>query len=207
MLRLRCLAVAALLLAGLSGTPVAAQEVGVVRSDILVLDPERLFEETRLGARMVAEHQAAREKMAARNRKLEAELEAEEKRLTELRAETSPEEFRELADAFDAKVQEIRRDSDRRVRDLERDRERLPLDFLRRVEPVLIEVMRETGSVVVLDARTVLFRAEKIDITGVAIARIDKEIGAGEDEGEADPASESAPKAPPEPAPEAQTGD
>ena len=102
-----------------------------MQSDILVLDPERLFEETRLGKRMLADHQAEREELAARNRKLEAELEAEEKRLTELRDETSPEEFRDMADAFDAKVQKIRRDSERRVRDLERERERLPLMFLR----------------------------------------------------------------------------
>ena len=101
------------------------------------------------------------------------ELEAEEKRLTELRAETSPEEFRDMADAFDAKVQEIRRDSERRVVDLERDRERLPIQFLRAVEPVLSEVMREAGGTVVLDARTVLFRTDAVDVTETAIARID----------------------------------
>lgn len=177
---LRGFAVAALALICLAGQPAGAQDVGVARSDIVVVDPERLFEETLLGQRMAADHRAAREKLAARNRKLEAELEAEEKRLTELRAETSPEEFRDMADAFDAKVQEIRRDSDRRVRDLERDRERMPLMFLRRVEPVLLNLMRETGSKVMLDARTVLFRAEVIDITGVAIKRIDEEIGEGQ---------------------------
>lgn len=177
---LRGVAIAALALICLAGQPVGAQDVGVVRSDILVLDPERLFEETRLGQRLAADHRAEREKLAAHNRRLEAELEAEEERLTELRAQTPPGEFRDMADAFDAKVQEIRRDSDRRVRDLERDRERLPLMFLRRVEPVLLELMRDAGGTVVLDARTVLFRAEVIDITDVAIERIDEEIGEGQ---------------------------
>lgn len=174
---LRGLAVAAVALICL-GTPQArAQDVGIVQNDIIVLDPERLFEQTELGKRMVADHQAEREKLAARNRKLEAELEAEEKRLTEMRAETSPEEFRDLADAFDAKVQEIRRDSERRVVDLERDRDRLPLQFLRAVEPIVTEVMREAGGVVVLDARTVLFRAESIDVTDTVIRRIDRTLG------------------------------
>ncbi|WP_397543157.1 OmpH family outer membrane protein [Roseovarius salis] len=160
--------------------PIAmAQGIGVVQSEILVLDPERLFEETRLGKRMLAEHQEKREQLAARNRKLEAELEAEEKRLTEQRDETSPEEFRDLADAFDSKVQQIRRDSERRARDLERERERLPLAFLRSVEPVLTEVMQKAGGVVVLDARTVLFRADVVDVTDAAIARIDEVIGKG----------------------------
>ncbi len=179
MTRLRGPLRAALWALCLGAAPLHAQDVGVVQSDILVLDPEQLFEATRLGQRMVADHQAEREKLAARNRKLEAELEAEEKRLTELREETSPEEFREMADAFDAKVQEIRRDSERRVLDLERDRERLPLVFLRTVEPVLSDIMRDTGAEVVLDGRTVLFRSEAVDVTGMAIARIDRAIGDG----------------------------
>ena len=175
---LRGLAVAALALTCLGPPQAGAQDLGIIQNDILVLDPERLFEQTELGQRMAADHQAEREKLAARNRRLEAELEAEEKRLTELRAETSPEEFREMADAFDAKVQEIRRDSERRVVDLERDRERLPIQFLRAVEPVLSEVMREAGGAVVLDARTVLFRLDAVDVTETAITRIDKVIGA-----------------------------
>lgn len=179
MTRLRGPLCAALWALCLGAAPLEAQDVGVVQSDILVLDPERLFEETRLGQRMVADHQAEREKLAARNRRLEAELEAEEKRLTALREETSPEEFREMADAFDAKVQNIRRDSERRVLDLERDRERLPLVFLRTVEPVLSEIMRDTGAEVVLDGRTVLYRSEAVDVTGMAVSRIDRTIGEG----------------------------
>lgn len=171
--------------------PAMAQDVGIVQSEILVIDPERLFEMTELGKRMTAAHQAEREQLAARNRKLETELEREEQRLTDIRSETSPEEFREMADAFDARVQEIRRDSERRVRDLERDRERLPSNFLRTVEPVILDVMREAGGVVVLDARTVLYRAEVIDITEAAAARIDETIGAGPA-----PASESTPETP-----------
>lgn len=187
---LRGLAVAAFALACLGPPQARAQELGIIQNDILVLDPERLFERTRLGQRMVADHQAEREKLAARNRRLEAELEAEEKRLTELRAETSPEEFRDMADAFDAKVQEIRRDSERRVVDLERDRERLPIQFLRAVEPVLSEVMREAGGTVVLDARTVLFRLDAVDVTDTAVTRIDQALGERLPDPDADPAAQ-----------------
>lgn len=153
--------------------PSIAQDVGVVQSEILVVDPERLFSQTRLGQSFVAQLQLERDELIARNRRIEAELEAEEQALTEKRDETSPEEFREMADAFDAKVQEIRRESERRVRDLERNRERAPVDFMREVEPVLVDIMRAAGGVVVMDARNVLLRADVIDITDVAIARID----------------------------------
>jgi len=180
-----------------------AQELGVAQSELLVIDPERLFEETMLGGRMMAEHQAEREELAARNRKLEAELEAEEQHLTALRAETAPEAFREMADAFDARVQEIRRDSDRRARDLELERERLPILFLRRVEPLLVDVMRAAGGVVLLDARTVLLRADAIDVTDTAIDRIDRSIGDGsasreDDQIPPEPGAPETPKAPAE---------
>ena len=150
-----------------------AQTVGVIQSEILVINPERLFEETRLGQKMAREVQAERDKLIALNEKLTSELEAEEKTLTELRAETSPEEFREMADAFDLKVQQIRRDSERRVSDLERARDRAPVAFMLQVEPVLVEVMRDAGGVVILDHRSVLLRADFIDITDLAISRID----------------------------------
>ena len=182
---LRGLVIAAL--AGIVGaaplSPARAQNVGIVQSDILVVDPERLFELTELGRAMAAEHQAAREDLAARNRKLESELEAEERRLTELRATTDPEEFSRMADAFDMRVQELRSDSERRVRDLERDREEMPLVFLRRVEPVLLDVMRDARAEVILNARTVLYRTGSVDITEVAAQRIDAAVGTGTDAG------------------------
>nr|WP_246175975.1 OmpH family outer membrane protein [Roseovarius bejariae] len=182
-----------LVAAGLAGVlgvapapAVLAQDVGVVQSEILVLDPERLFAETLLGQRMLEEFQAAREAMSTRNRELEAELEAEEKSLTEKRATLSPEAFRELADHFDTKVQRIRRESDRAVRNLERRRELLPVQFMRMVEPVLVGLMEDTGGAVIMDARSVLLRADAVDVTDLAATRIDAEIGEGPEAPQAD---------------------
>ncbi len=169
-------------LSGFVGSSAVAQSSGVVQSDILVLDPERLFADTQLGQRINREYLAEREKLIARNRKIEAELEAEELSLTELRAEKTPDEFRDLADAFDAKVQEIRRESERAVRDLERSRDSAPLMFMRMVEPVLVQVMRDSGGEIILDVRSVLLRADVVDITAVAIARVDAEIGDGSEQ-------------------------
>ena len=165
---------------GLAPAPgVQAQDIGVVQSEILVLDPERLFSQTQLGERMTAEYQAAREALSQRNRRLEAELEAEEQDLTEQRETLSPQAFRDLADEFDAKVQRIRRESDTAVRNLERRWELAPVSFMRQVEPVLVEVMKDAGGVVILDARSVLLRADVVDITDLATTRINAEIGKG----------------------------
>ena len=170
---------AVVLLTGVTPGAAAAQDVGVVQSEILVLDPDRLFTETLFGKRLNAEYLVKREALIARNRKLEGELEAEEQALTDMRAEKSPEEFKMLADAFDAKVQDIRRDSDRAVRDLELGRERAPVIFMRAVEPVLGQLMQDAGGSVVLDLRSVLLRTNVIDITELAISRIDQQVGEG----------------------------
>jgi len=156
-----------------------AQDVGIVQSQILVLDPGELFDRSKLGQAMAAELEAQREALIARNRDLETRLEAEEKALTVQRDATSPEEFRDMADAFDEKVQEIRRESDARVRQWERNRERAPVDFMRRAEPVLVALMREAGGLVVLDRRNVLLQADVIDITDTAVERIDAALGDG----------------------------
>lgn len=173
-----------------------AQDVGVVQNEIVLIDPEQLFEQTRLGRSIAQRIQQERETLIALNRKLEAELEAEEKDLTAQRQQSSPDEFRALADAFDEKVQQIRRDSERRARDLERRRERAPRDFLRQVEPILIDLMRDAGAVVVLDQRSVLLSADIVDMTDLAILRIDaafRSNGATDPE-TAEPPGEEAPE-------------
>lgn len=164
---------------GIGPRAVMAQDVGVLRSEVLVIDPERLFEDSAMGQKMLADHQAARETLAADNEKLVAELEAEEQRLTDIRAQTSPDEFRDMADAFDERVQQIRADSERRVRDLERARDRLPAQFLGRVDQIILELMRTSGGVVLLDQRSVILSADAVDITDRAIARIDEVFGDG----------------------------
>lgn len=162
---------------GLTGAPVSAQSMGVVQSDVLVVNPDRLFAETRLGQRMTQDLQAERDALIALNRELEQQLEAEEQALTELRAETSPEAFRDMADAFDQKVQQIRQDSDRRARDLERSRAQAPVTFMRLIEPVLSEIMRDAEAAVILDSRATLLSVEAVDITALAISRVDATIG------------------------------
>lgn len=168
-----------IVLTGWMAGSVIAQDVGVVQSEILVLDPDRLFAETKLGKRINADFLAELDKLSELNNSIASELEAEEKALTALRSEKTADEFRILADEFDTKVKEIRRERDRKLRDLERNRERAPGLFMRTVQPVLVQLMREAGGAVVMDIRSVLLRADVIDITDVAISRVDASIGDG----------------------------
>ncbi|WP_162497342.1 OmpH family outer membrane protein [Roseovarius dicentrarchi] len=164
-----------------AGGAVQAQEIGTVQSAILTLDPDRLFTGTLVGQRLIAQYEAERDRLIASNRELEAELRAEEQALTDARADMTPKQFRTMADAFDAKVRSIRQENERKARDLERGREIAPLSLMRMAEPVLVQVMRERGGSLILDNRQVLLRADAIDITDLAIARVDAAVGDGSD--------------------------
>jgi Skp family chaperone for outer membrane proteins len=150
-----------------------------VQSDILVIDIERLLAETAYGRRLQALIEAERDALIARNERVASELEAEEQALTELRATTPAEEFRQMADAFDTKVTQLRRESERLSRELERQRDLAPVQFMRVVQPVLGELLNEADAVALLDVRSVILRADVVDVTDIAISRIDARIGDG----------------------------
>lgn len=168
---MRCAgAIIALLIA--IGTGATAQDQNVTISPILTIDQERLFAETRLGLRSARAIEDEAEALAEENRRIEEELRAEELSLTQRRAETTPEEFAELADAFDQKVQRIRAEQDAKVRAIAQMQEEARQSFLVEVGDILSGLVRERGAVVILDRRDVFLSADIIDITDEAIARI-----------------------------------
>lgn len=173
------LALLVAVLAGAVAAPPRAQQLGVVQSDVLVIDIERLLSRTEYGQRLQAGIEAARDELIARNERLAIELEAEEQALTEKRATTPPDTFREMADAFDTKVTRLRRESDELSRDLERRRDLAPVQFMRVVQPVLSELLDEADAVALLDMRSVILSADVADVTDLAVSRIDARIGAG----------------------------
>lgn len=174
-----------LVMAGLLAgpTPAPAQDFGRVLSPILTLDRDRLFAGTLYGQRVNSELEAASSAMAAETRKIEAALEAEEKALTEKRATMEPAAFRELASAFDDKVQALRAERAAAESDLTKQIDDAKLAFFNRIGPVLGQLVRERGAVLIIDRRAVLLAATDIDVTDDAIQRIDAVLGDGGDLG------------------------
>lgn len=173
------------LLAAVAGVGPAVAQTGQpplsmgIGPPVLTIDQERMFADSAFGQRVAETVQEASLALAAENRALEAELMAEELALTERRASLTPEEFRELADSFDARVETIRRTQERRgeaivaLRDSERQR------FFEAALPILAQLVAESGAVAVLDLRMVLLAIDEADVTDRAIARIDARIGDG----------------------------
>ncbi|KEJ94803.1 OmpH family outer membrane protein [Pseudosulfitobacter pseudonitzschiae] len=169
----------------LAGSFVAAQEPpaptapSVMQSPILTVDTDRLYSQSAFGLRVAKEIEERGADLAAENRKIEAELTAEEQDLTDKRAKMDAEAFRSLADAFDEKVQSTRRAQEAKGRELSQLLEKEQIAFLNAAAPVLETLMRESGAAVILERRSVFLSANVIDITDAAIARIDAALGDG----------------------------
>lgn len=165
--------------------PVPAQQdgglsnLGVVQSLILTVAPDALYAQSDFGQRIVREIEADSVEIAAENRRIEAELTAEERELTELRDSLAPADFRARAEAFDEKVQRLRREQDEKARAVGQRSDDARRALLTAAQPILLQLMIESGAVAVLDRRSVLLSVESVDITDEAIQRVNAEFGAG----------------------------
>lgn len=139
---------------------------------VLVINMDRLDEETRAGISVQALFEQEIESLSVENERIFAELTKEERQLTQDRATLDAETFRDLADAFDEKVQKIRLDQDEKLRLLQARREEARQDLLRDYNVIILEIVRERGALVLLDRRQVILSADTIDITDEAIGRI-----------------------------------
>jgi Skp family chaperone for outer membrane proteins len=151
--------------------PPQALPLGQPVSTILTLDQERL-EASGIFGRVSEEINRRTQVLFEENRRIEAELVAEELELTERRATLSPEAFRALADAFDVKVQRLRNEQDAKLAELQRINDEERQNFLRQVLPIIEAVRRERGALIVLERRIALASVDAIDITDEVVARI-----------------------------------
>ncbi len=157
----------------------AQAPLGTVQTDFVLIDQDRLYAESAFGQRVVSELQAESEALVAENRRIEDALIAEEQSITERRATLSPEEFRALADEFDARVSGIRTAQERKARSLTSRDDQEQRRFFNASIPILAQLMQQYGAVAVLDRRSVFLSDDRIDITDEAIAAIDAAIGDG----------------------------
>jgi len=180
-----CLAGVALAITVANGTAAqqadAGQEASALRSPVLLIDPERLFQESLFGQRVLNELRTESEALAAENRRIEADLTEEERSLTERRPTMEAEAFRQAADAFDAKVQDIRRAQDAKEKALKNAVNEGREAFFAAAQNIIGQLMVDAGSVVVLDRRSVFLSVGAIDITDSALETVNATLGSGEE--------------------------
>jgi Skp family chaperone for outer membrane proteins len=151
------------------GLPLAAQDA---IAPLLTLDQDRLFLESDFGKATVERERVATTALEQENRRIEAELVAEEQALTDARATLTPEDFAAKAEAFDAKVERIRTEQDAKARRLTDGREQDRKVFLEIAVPVLGELLGDKKATAILDKNLVILSLSAVDITDEAIARV-----------------------------------
>lgn len=173
------LAMAAALGPAWAQQPPAAAGGAAVPTPVLVIRQDQLFGNSAFGRASQARLDAASAALIAENRRIEGELEAEERALTDRRASLPTAEFRALADAFNEKVERIRAEQDAKSRELARNRDEDRKRFIEFALPVLAELLRDRGAAVIIDQQAVFLSIDTVDITDEAVARIDARIGNG----------------------------
>jgi Skp family chaperone for outer membrane proteins len=160
--------------------PASAQGYPVYRETLPIasLNSDRLFSESLAGRAILEDSRKKSVALGEENRRIEAELEQEERDLTELRKSATPEEFSALAEAFDDKVVEIRRTQNAKAVALGQELDAARREFSTRIRPIIQDLMREMGILFLLNEQAIVLALSSGDITDEAIAAVDAEIGA-----------------------------
>jgi len=156
-----------------------AQAAPVPNSSILIVDRERLYEQSAFGQRVIAERDAEVAVLAAEYRRIEAELTEEERILTDKRPTMAAEEFRKLADAFDERVEEIRDLQQIREIEIATKSEAEQRRFFEEIQPVVGIVMRESGAQLMLEIRDIFAHNRALDVTDQMILQANVILGDG----------------------------
>ena len=146
---------------------------------VLTLDQDRLYTDSLYGKAMEARTLAASLALAAENRKIEADLAAEEADLTQKRSVTATAAFQVLADAFDAKVEKLRAEQTAKATGLKTRNDADRKVFFQAAVPVLADLMRQMGAYAILNHDAVVLAFNAIDMTDRAIIALDDKLGDG----------------------------
>lgn len=159
--------------------PLPEEEGPAPVSPVLTVDQDSLYLDSAWGLRAQGVLEAEGARVAEENERLTRMLSSEEADLTRQRATLEASEFRRLAEAFDLRATEIRRERAQAVQALNAWADADRSAFLRAALPVMGEVMQQRGAAVVLDGRTVFVSLEGIDITATLIEALDQALGDG----------------------------
>lgn len=157
--------------------PASAQQSS---PDVLIIDSDRLFLETLYGQRLAADLAEQAAALQAENDRIVESLTLEERSLTVRRPEMTPEAFRAEAEAFDSKVQDVRRVRDAKNVELQVATAEARAQFEQQVQGIVASIMLERGAVLVMEQRNVVLSVRAANITDAAILRIDAELGTGQ---------------------------
>lgn len=158
--------------------PVHGQEAAAP-SSVLTVDLEKIARESDYGQRVNGLYQAEILTLQSEAKQVEAGLIAEEQELVAQRDIVSPEQFKELSQAFDRKVVAIREDQNSKQSELQAKQRDDQRNLLRLIAPILYEIVSARGASVLIDRRNIVLDLSSVDITDEAIAKMNETLGDG----------------------------
>lgn len=165
----------AILFAALASLPALGQEFPVFQaSNLLIVSQEELFSGSAIGHDILQIEQEERDALIEEGRQIGDAFVAEERQLTALRDSLPAEEFRALAEAFDAKVEAARAEQEANDANLIANIEARRRSFYGVIAPILAQVMQRYNATVIIDRRSALLFDRNLDITREAIEFLDK---------------------------------
>ncbi|MGH1329444.1 MAG: OmpH family outer membrane protein [Paracoccaceae bacterium] len=149
-------------------------QANIPQSAILTVDTDFIFANSLYGVKIEQDFNAAAQVLIAENTQIETRLTTEEKELTDQRASLSLEEFRARAQAFDARVQNLRETQRIKETEVQAIRTKGRQTFQEVLSPVLAQIARERGASVMFERQQVFLSAESIDVTLEALDRVNE---------------------------------
>lgn len=143
------------------------------QTSFLFVNQERLLTSSRTGRALLEAEEVATQALRDEARSIDAAFEAEERDLAQKRTELDPGEFRVLADEFDTRVVEARRQQDERSAALAQELDLRRRQFFGQVAPLLVAAMERHGAKAIFDETSVLLSDQTINITEDLILAID----------------------------------
>ncbi|NIY81210.1 OmpH family outer membrane protein [Celeribacter sp. HF31] len=145
---------------------------------VLVFDRARVVKQSQAGAALEARMAEAREALLAENDQIYADLEAEEQEISDAKSTMAEAEFRARAQAFDEKVTQVRQRQDEKARDIQTLYDEGLAEIDQQMNTVLTQIARDLGAVVVFERNQVYLMNGAIDISRIAIEKLDDREGA-----------------------------
>lgn len=151
-------------------TPVAGS--AQTGPSVLILDRDRVMAESAPAKKLSDLVKVRGTEMRERFTRINADFDAEEAEIAAVRRGSDPGDFEERVRDFDRRVRE-RRQSFRRANEaLQKRFADARQQILDAMNPILISLLEERGAEVMLDAKTVLFAREQLDVTSEVIERL-----------------------------------
>lgn len=164
--------VALTLLAAPPGAAQQGQPAGGAAQTVLIVDQERVLNESAPGQALRALLQQRRGAQLRATVARDNAMEAEETEIARIRDQLSRAEFEQRLQDFDQKVRQARRENQEAVQAMQAENDDARRRLIQAMHLILRDILQERGATVLLNAQSVIMARGDVDVTAEVIERL-----------------------------------